>query len=55
MREFIERQCQMREYKLFLQRKVEAGRSSMRAGLGQSNAEVEARFAARRARVAKQK
>lgn len=48
MREFIERQRQSREYDAFLQRKVEAGRASMHAGLGRSNEEVEAEFAARR-------
>lgn len=53
MREFVERQRQAREYDAFLHRKVEAGRASMRAGLGQSNAEVETKFAARRAKVAK--
>jgi hypothetical protein len=53
MREFIKRQRQAREYDVFLHRKVEAGRSSMRAGLGQSNDEVETKFAARRAKVAK--
>ena len=49
MREFIERQRQAREYDNFLERKVEAGRASMRAGVGRSNDEVEATFAARRA------
>jgi predicted transcriptional regulator len=48
MREFIERQREAREYDAFLQRKVEAGRASMHAGLGRSNEEVEAEFAARR-------
>lgn len=49
MREFIERQQKAREYDAFLGSKVEAGRASMRAGRGRSNAEVEAEFAARRA------
>jgi predicted transcriptional regulator len=53
MREFVERQREAREYDQFLHDKVEAGRASMRAGLGQSNDEVEAKFAARRAKVAK--
>ena len=49
MREFVERQRQAREYDAFLASKVEAGRVSMRAGVGRSNEEVEAQFAARRA------
>ena len=49
MREFVERQRQAREYDAFLASKVEAGRVSMRAGVGRSNEEVEAKFAARRA------
>nr|WP_250150862.1 antitoxin of toxin-antitoxin stability system [Photorhabdus akhurstii] len=54
MREFIQRQREEREYEKFLCHKVEAGRASMRAGLGQSNDEVEAEFAARRANVVDQ-
>ncbi len=34
MREFVQRQRESREYDEFLRRKVEAGRASMRAGLG---------------------
>lgn len=49
MREFVDRQRQAREYDAFLASKVEAGRGSMRAGVGRSNDEVEAKFAARRA------
>lgn len=49
MREFVDRQRQAREYDAFLASKVEAGRVSMRAGVGRSNDEVEAEFAARRA------
>ncbi len=52
MREFVRRQREVREYDEFLDRKVEAGRASMRAGAGHSNEEVEALFAARRAAVA---
>ncbi|ATE62565.1 antitoxin of toxin-antitoxin stability system [Thauera sinica] len=48
MREFVQRQREAREYDAFLRRKVEAGRASMRAGQGQSNDEVESKFAARR-------
>ncbi|MFD0708416.1 antitoxin of toxin-antitoxin stability system [Photorhabdus akhurstii subsp. bharatensis] len=54
MREFIQRQREEREYEKFLCHKVKAGRASMRAGLGQSNDEVEAEFAARRANVVDQ-
>ena len=48
MREFVQRQRQAREYDQFLHRKVTVARSSMRAGRGRSNAEIEAEFAARR-------
>ena len=51
MREFIQRQREAREYDEFLRNKVEAGRASMRAGIGRSNEEVEAEFAARRAKM----
>ena len=50
MREFVQRQREARDYDEFLQRKVDAGRESMRAGVGHSNDEVEAMFAARRTR-----
>jgi predicted transcriptional regulator len=49
MREFVQRQREMRAYDEFLGSKVEAGRNAMRTGIGQSNDEVEANFAARRA------
>lgn len=55
MREFVQRQRQAREYDEFLHRKVEVARASMRAGRGRSNDEVEAEFAARRAKVARQR
>jgi len=48
MRGYIEQRRQARAYDDYLQRKVEAGRTSMRAGLGRSNDEVEAAFATRR-------
>ena len=54
MREFVQRQREAREYDEFLRNKVEAGRSSMRAGRGRPNDDVEAAFAARRAKVAGQ-
>jgi len=49
MRGYIEQRRQAREYDDYLREKVEAGRASMRAGLGRSNDEVEATFAAKRA------
>jgi predicted transcriptional regulator len=52
MREFVQRQREVREYDEFLRHKVEAGRTSMRANSGRANEEVEAEFAARRASVA---
>jgi len=52
MRSDIEQRRQAREYDVYLQRKVEAGRASMRVGRGRSNDEVEATFAARRNQVA---
>lgn len=52
MREFIKHQRQEQEYDAFLERKVEAGRASMRSGVGHSNEEVDAMFAARRAAAA---
>lgn len=55
MRQFIERQREAREYDQFLRSKVEASRTSMRAGLGQTNDEVEAIFTARRNKVVKEK
>ncbi len=54
MREFVQRQREARDYDEFLRRKVEAGRASMRAGVGRSNNEVEAEFAALRVNVANQ-
>lgn len=54
MREFVQRQREAREYDEFLRGKVETARLSMRAGLGRSNDEVEADFAARRASMAGQ-
>ena len=53
MREFVQRQQEAREYDAFLGRKIEAARASMHAGVGQSNDEVEAMFASRRAEVEK--
>ncbi|EPL11191.1 hypothetical protein [Pseudomonas sp. CF161] len=52
MRQFVQTQRETREYQAFLQRKVEAARTSVEAGNGISNDEIEARFAARRAQAA---
>ena len=52
MREFVQRQRQAREYDDFLLQKVQTARTSMQAGLGISNDEVEAQFSQRRAQVA---
>jgi len=52
MREFVQRQRQTREHDEFLLRKVQAARTSMHVGAGISNDEVEAQFAARRAKSA---
>ena len=51
MREFVQRQREARDYHAFLQRKVDAARASLDAGEGIPGDEVEARFAARRAKV----
>ena len=52
MRSYIEQRRQAREYDDYLRRKVEAGRASMRVGLGRSNDAVEAAFTGRRNQVA---
>ncbi len=51
MRQYIERQRESRVHDEYLRDKVERGRAEMRAGQGRSNKEVEASFAARRAKV----
>lgn len=51
MREFVQRQREIREYDAFLLNKVEVARTSMRSGQGRSNEEVDAAFSARRAGV----
>lgn len=51
MRDYIEQRRQARQYDIYLRRKVEAGRVSMRAGRGRSNDKVETAFAARRNRL----
>lgn len=54
MRQFVQKQRESREYEAFLQRKVDIARASMEAGEGRTNDEVEAEFAARRARAAEE-
>ena len=54
MREFVRRQHDQQEYDEFLRQKVEKARLSIAAGLGRSNEEVEAEFAARRAQLSGQ-
>lgn len=52
MREFVMRQREARDYEEFLRKKVDVSRASVRAGRGQANEDVEAAFAARRAKLA---
>lgn len=52
MRAFVQEQREKRDYAAFLERKVDVARTSVRRAEGRSNEEVEAAFAARRARVA---
>jgi predicted transcriptional regulator len=51
MREFVQRQRDSRDYDAFVRDAVEEGRASIRAGEGLTNEQVEAEFAARRAKV----
>ena len=51
MREFIDRQRQAREYDAFLRAKVDTARAQLATGQVASDADVEARFAARRAKL----
>ena len=55
MRDFVRRQRETREQDEFLRAKIEAGRTSMKAGRGRSNEDVEATFSVRRAKAAGQK
>lgn len=48
MREFVERQRQGREYDAFLHAKVDTARAQIASGQYARDADVEARFAARR-------
>ncbi|SDO03333.1 hypothetical protein [Pseudomonas jinjuensis] len=47
-RELTCQQSNAQDYDEYLERKIEAGRASMKAGRGRSNEEVEAAFAFRR-------
>lgn len=51
MRDFIRQQQQAKEHDEFVQRKVAVARASVEAGHGRSNDDVEAEFAARRAKT----
>ena len=51
MHQFVQKQREAREYEAFLHSKVESARTSLNAGNGISNDEIEARFAARRAQA----
>ncbi|WP_338556782.1 antitoxin of toxin-antitoxin stability system [Erwinia sp. E_sp_B04_7] len=52
MREYIRREEEKQAYDTYLAQKVEKGRQDIRAGKSLSNDEVEAQFAARRAKLA---
>lgn len=52
MRSYIEQHRQTRAYNEFLQARVDAGRASMRAGRGKTNADIEAKFAEKRQKLA---
>jgi predicted transcriptional regulator len=53
MRDYVRRQREARQYDEFLHKKVDAARTSVQAGAGRSNEEVESEFAARRAQAVK--
>ncbi|MCE4058269.1 antitoxin of toxin-antitoxin stability system [Pseudomonas sp. Au-Pse12] len=53
MREFVQKQHEFREYEAFLQQKVQLARASVDAQRGHSHEEVEAEFAAKRARASR--
>ena len=54
MREYIQRQRNARAYEAFLSAKVAKARESMAAGQGIDHAEVEVRFAVKRAHIPNQ-
>jgi hypothetical protein len=51
MREFVHREQDRHDHSALLRRRVEAARAEIGEGLGYSDEEVEADFAARRARI----
>ena len=51
MRDFVQRRREAREYDAFVLKNVEAARAELRAGLGVPHEEVEAIFAAKRAKL----
>lgn len=51
MRDFVQRQREIRAHDDFLRGKVEVARASMHAGSGRSNEDVEADFSKRRAKA----
>lgn len=53
MRDYVRRQREARQYDEFLRKKVNAARTSVQAGAGRLNEEVESEFAARRAQAVK--
>lgn len=53
MRDYVRRQREARQYDEYLRKKVDAARTSVQAGTGRSNEEVESEFAARRAQAVK--
>ena len=53
MRHYVRRQREARQYDDFLREKVDAARTSVQAGTGRSNEEVESAFATRRAQAVK--
>ncbi|MDZ7854303.1 MAG: antitoxin of toxin-antitoxin stability system [Halomonas sp.] len=54
MRDYVQRQRELREYEAFLRGKVDIARRSLQAGEGVSNAEVEDQFSALRTRGERQ-
>ena len=52
MREFVHRQNEAANYDAFVRRKVFIARAAVEAGVGRMNEDVEADFAARRAKAA---
>ena len=51
MRDFVQHQRESRDHDEFVRQNVEAGRAEIRAGLGVPHEEVEAIFAAKRAKL----